>query len=151
MSLSKKSIAGFFFLLFSTTGLLAQDALQTEVTDAELEKFAMAFQGIRMMNQQAQQQMASEIEDGDLSIQRFNEIHKASLDPAVEVELSEEEEKKYKAIVAEIEEMQVDFQKQMEEIIQKRDLTVDRYRQIATQLETDSDLQERLRETFKKD
>lgn len=145
----KHKFTGFLLLFFSTTAIFAQ-GVQTEVSDAELEKFALAFQHIRMMNQEAQQGMAATIEEGGLTIQRFNEIHKASLDPAVTVETTDEEQKKYQQTVSEIEAMQIEFQKRMEEVIRKQDLSINRYQEIVTQLETDEDLQKRLRDTFQK-
>lgn len=53
---SKKIVALFFFVAVSTTALFANTertaVMQPEVSDAELEQFAQAFQGIRMINQQ---------------------------------------------------------------------------------------------------
>lgn len=148
--------AGIIFVLAVSTGpLFAQppaqpqtEVEQIEVSDSELEKFAQAFQRIRMMNQQAQQEMGALVQDEDMEIGRFNQIHQASLDPEVEIETTQEEEEKYGRISTEIEEMQVKFQEQMEELITEQDLTIEKYQQIATQLQTDPELQERLRDYF---
>lgn len=156
MRTTLKKFAGILvFLAVSTGPLFAQTPVQPqteveqiEVSDSELEKFAQAFQRIRMMNQQAQQEMSALVQDEDMEIARFNQIHQASLDPEVEIETTQEEEEKYERISTEIEEMQVKFQEQMEELITEQDLTIEKYQQIATQLQTDPELQERLRAYF---
>lgn len=157
MSFTPKGIAGILFLVltltttttFAQTGQNAtQQTQQIEVTDAELEKFAQAFQRIRMLNQKAQQQMSQTIENEGLDVQRFNEIHQASLDPAVEVEITEKEQGQYDIISAEIEKIQTSFRPQMEEVITQQGLTLQEYEQIVAQLQRDPELQERLRAVF---
>lgn len=156
MSFTTKGITGvlIFFLSLSTNSFaqttpIQQSAVQqAEVSDAELEKFAQAFQRIRMINQEAQQQMTQVVQDEGMDIQRFNEIFQASMDPAVNVEITAEEKEQYSNISSEIEAMQGSFQSRMEEVITAQDLTVQRYEQIATQLQTDPQLQERLRAVF---
>jgi hypothetical protein len=150
MTFTTKKFAGFlFFYVFTATSLLAQ-ADQGKVTDAELNKFATVFQQMRMMNQQVQQKMAQSVAAEEMEVQRFNEIHKAQLDPEKEINTSSEEQEKYEDIVLEIEKAQLDFQKKMEEAIQKSGLSVERYQQIATRMQKDTQLQERLRNSFQK-
>lgn len=150
MIFTTKKFAGFLlFFVFTATSLFAQ-ADQGKVTDAELNKFATVFQQMRMMNQEVQQKMAQTVAEEEMEIQRFNEIHTAQLDPAKEVKTSEEEQEKYEEIVSEIEEVQLDFQEKMENAIQQSGLSVERYQQIATRLQTDAELQERLRNSFQK-
>ncbi|WP_189605219.1 DUF4168 domain-containing protein [Salinimicrobium marinum] len=156
MSFTTKGITGILFIFLSlgtnsfaqTTPLQQSEVQQIEVSDAELEKFAQAFQRIRMINQEAQQQMMQVVQDEGMDIQRFNEIYQASMDPAVNVETTSEEQEQYSNISSEIEKMQGSFQSRMEEVITKQDMTVQRYEQIATQLQTDPQLQERLKAVF---
>ena len=150
MTFRTKKITGFFlFFVLTATTLFAQ-ADQAKVTDAELNKFAAVFQQMRMMNQQVQQKMAQVVADEEMEIQRFNEIHKAKMDPSIETEATKEEKEAYKEIVAEIEKVQLDFQETIEEKIQESGMTVERYQQIATRLQTDAELQERLKNSFQK-
>lgn len=146
----QKFFGVLLFVVFSTTAGMAQ-VEQREVTDDELSKFADTFQKMRMMNQEAQVKMTEVVTDEDMEIKRFNEIHQATLDPAVEVTVTEEEQEKYDNIVSEIEEMQVEFQEKMEETIRDGGLTVQRYQEIVTDLERDPELQERLRAEFNND
>ena len=95
-----KKIAGLLFVFALITGSAAtaqtpampqQQKVDVDVSDAELSKFAKAYQGLRMMNQEVNQKMMKTVQDGGLEVQRFNEIHQASQDPNKEVEASEEE------------------------------------------------------------
>ena len=141
----KKTFGVLLLFVFSTTALMAQ-VEQKKVTDAELSKFAVTFQKMRMLNQEVQTKMSEVVSAEEMEIKRFNEIHKAELDPAIEVKASAEEKEKYQEIVTQIEAMQVKFQSQIEETIKQSGLTVERYQEIATRLQTDPELQERLKE-----
>ncbi len=155
--IKSKKIAGllFAFALLGSASVFAQtqqlpqqqqQAVEVDVSDEELSKFADAYQKIRMVNQQAQQEMAKKVEDSGFDIQRFNEIHQASLDPNAEVEVTEEEKTKHAEVVAEIEGMQGEFQKEMESAISEQGLDVQRYEKIAMALQTDTELQQRLQQ-----
>lgn len=151
-------VAGFLFFLtvfgsfatFAQTPQLPQQQqqVQVEVSDSELQKFANAFQGIRMINQEAQQEMLSVVEEEGMDVQRFNEIHQAAMDPAVEVEATEQELEKHQEITSELEKLQDGFQSKMEQVITEQDLSVERYGQIAQGLQSSPELQERLRAIF---
>ena len=121
-----------------------QSQEKIEVSDAELGKFADAFKQIQVMSQQANQKMAKTVSDEGLEVQRFNEIHKASLDPNKESDATPEEEKKHKAILAKLDTMQKDFEGKVEKIIENQDMKVERYQQVAAALQTDTELQQRL-------
>lgn len=122
---------------------------QIEVSQAELTQFAEVFQKMRMLNQEAQKEMVEVIKDEGFELQRFNEIHQASMDPNKEVELSDAEDAKYKAAVKELESMQPEFQKEMQSLIADSDLSMERYQQIAMALRADTELQKRLQEVLK--
>ncbi len=159
---NSKKIAGFIlslaFLVTLTT--IAQTTpypeqnpqepqeIHVEVSDAEFEKFATAFQHVRALTMGAQQEMAEVVQKEGLEIQRFNEIHTAFLNPEVEVTTTPEEKHKHQNILKEIETIQVDIQKDMEDKIQEQGLTLQRFEQIAMKLETDPELQEKLRTHF---
>lgn len=149
MTFRTKKFAGFLlFFVFTASALVAQ-VNQTKVTDAELNKFATVFQQMRMMDQEIQRKMMQVVEAEEMDIQRFNKLYKANMDPAVDANPSKEEQEKYDNIIAEIEKMQVTFQKKMEKTIGESGLTVERYQQIATTLQTDPELQERLKNALK--
>lgn len=149
----KNLISGVFLLgVFATTTVNAQSApmpqapkqQKVDVKDAELEKYAEVFQQMRMVQQEAQKEMIQVVENENIELKRFNEIHQASMNPNAEVETTPEEDKKYKAVVAELQTLQPKFQKEMEEVIANSDMTMERYQQLAMALRTDTDLQQRL-------
>ena len=156
MKSTLKGIAGLlFFVSISSTAVFAQvnqnqqaQTQQKEISQEELENFAQAFQAMRLMNQQVQQEMAGLVENEGMEIKRFNEIHQATVDPQQEVEATSEEKKQYKAITSEIEKRQASFQGKMEKLITDEEMTLKRYEEIATQLQNDPELQERLRAVF---
>jgi len=131
----------------STT--MPQQQEKIEVSDAELSQFADVFQKMRMMNQEAQKEMMAVIQEEDLELQRFNEIRQAKMDPEKEVETTDVENKKYKAVVSELEEMQPELQKKMQEVIAGSDLSMERYQQLAMALRSDAELQQRLQQMMK--
>ena len=135
------------FLLFGIFGMTSMFA-QTEnmkVTDAELEKFATAFQSVQMESQKAQQQMMGVIQEEGMDVARFSEIQKAEANPNQEVEATEAEMKSYKTIMADIEKMQPMIEQKMEAHVTDAGLKVERYQAIASRLQSDQDLQNRLR------
>ena len=150
MKLTTKKIAGVLIMLFmSTTAVIAQTE-QKAVSDEEISKFAITFQKMRMMNQEVLKQLTDAVTEQGMEVPRFNEIHQAKMDPAKTVELTEEEQEKYDDIVEKLDKMQASFSKQMEEMISEAGLTRERYEEIATRLQTDTELQERLKAELQK-
>ncbi|WP_324721375.1 DUF4168 domain-containing protein [Salinimicrobium sp. HB62] len=143
MILSKMKMLGLlFFMMIGTTTLTAQ----TDVSDQEIEKFAVTFQKMRMINQEAQQELSKVITDEGMEINRFNTIHQAQMDPEKNVEMSKEEEKKYREVIEELNSMQAEFRQEIEEMVEESGLSFERYEEIGNQLQKDPELQERLRE-----
>jgi len=128
---------------------MPQQQEKIEVSDAELNQFADVFQKMRMMNQEAQKEMMTVVQEKDFELQRFNEIHQANMDPEKEIETTNAEDKKYKAVVSELEEMQPELQKKMQEVISESDLSMERYQQLAMALQSDAALQQRLQAMMK--
>lgn len=121
---------------------------QVEVTDAELNKFAKAFQGIRVIGQQSQQEMMQVVQNEGMKVERFSKIHEATLNPQVEVEATAEEKEQHQKIISKLEVMQASIQEQMEKAITEAGLSLDRYEQIAMGLQSDLDLQQRLQKVL---
>lgn len=156
-----KKLAGFLLTVtmiggstvFAQTPQLPQQPQQqqqqkVEVTDAELNKFAEAFQGIRVIGQQSQQEMLQVVQKEGMDVQRFNEIHQATLNPEMEVEATTKEKEQHKNIISELEVMQTSMQQQMEKVITDSGLSLERYEQIAMGLQSDRELQERLQKVL---
>jgi uncharacterized membrane protein YhiD involved in acid resistance len=129
--------------VFAQTPQLPQQQQKVEVNDSELSKFAKAFQGIRMIGMEAQQEMTKVVEKEGMDVARFNEIQQANLNPEVEVTASEEEIKKQEEIVSRLKSIQQVYQEKMEEVISEQGLTAQRYEQISMGLQADPELQEK--------
>ena len=125
-----------------------QQQQQVEVSDAELEKFATAFEQVRVISMEAQQEMAGVVTNEGMEIQRFTEIHEATLNPEVEVTATEEEKKQHQKIVSGLEAIQADVQGKMEKVVQDQGITPARYEQIAMGIQNDQALRERLIKTI---
>ncbi|MCX2839006.1 DUF4168 domain-containing protein [Salinimicrobium sp. MT39] len=143
MILSKMKIFSLlFFMMIGTSTLMAQ----SDVTDKEIEQFSVTFQKMRMINQEAQKDLSEIITREGMEIARFNTIHQAQMNPQAEADLTKEEEKQYDAIIKALNEMQLEFRKEMESMITESGLSVKRYEEIANQLQQDAQLQERVKQ-----
>ncbi|UGU17787.1 DUF4168 domain-containing protein [Sinomicrobium kalidii] len=133
------------FLMVGVTAF-AQTTTQkkVEVSDSELGKIATAFQGVQEINVQAQQKMMETVKDNGFEIDRFNELFKASQSQEKNLEASAEEKEKFGVVMSKMQEMQSGFQKEMEEVITKEGISLDRYQEVAVALQTDAELQKRL-------
>lgn len=136
-----KMFSLLFMMMIGTSTLMAQ----TDISDKEVEQFAVTFQKMRMINQEAQKELSEVIAKEGMEITRFNTIHQAKMDPEAEVELTEEEEKKYEAIIKQLNEMQMGFRQEIENMIKEEGLSLERYEEISSQLQKDAKLQERLK------
>ena len=154
---NSKKIAGFFLSLsilgsaavFSQTPQLPQQQQQpVEVSDAELGKFATAFQQVRLITMEAQENMSGVVTNEGMEIQRFNEIHEATLNPEVEVTATDEEKKQHQKIISGLETIQAGVQSKLEKAVQDQGINPARYEQIAMGLQNDPELQERLKKIF---
>jgi hypothetical protein len=149
MKLMSKAVLLLCLSIFTTSTMLGQTEDKTnsqkveEVSKSELTKFAKAYQKMQVANQEAQKEMISILESQDLEIKTFNEIHKAKLQNN-KLEVSEKVATKYTAALGEIQNMQAGFQKTVLDIIKSEGLSVEKYEEISSALQTDKDLQQRL-------
>ncbi|MEZ7495647.1 DUF4168 domain-containing protein [Leeuwenhoekiella aequorea] len=119
---------------------------QTNITTAELTKFAGAFVDVQEENKVAQQQLLGIIQDQGLELERFNEIQKSKMNPEATVDASSEELEKHKAVVTALESMQPEFESKMMAIIEDHGLTMDKYKEVALALQKDKALQQKFQQ-----
>jgi hypothetical protein len=117
---------------------------QNNISDDELNKFAEAYQQVRMVNQSSQQKMMKAVTDEDLTVERFNLINQAEQNPNKDVEASTEELKKYNAALEAVESIQETVEAQLQTKIKESGLTLERFQQIANQMKNSKELQQRL-------
>lgn len=152
MLLTKKLVGLFFIFLMGVETVLAQVPQQLpqqqkiEVSDGEIEQFALAFVEIQNIEQKVQPEMVQAVEEEGIEVQRFNEIMNAQQDPNQEVDASEDELKKFAAANREIEDIQNRAQREMLGKIDEAGLTVERYQEIMNALRNDPKLQQKLQQ-----
>lgn len=132
------------FILALTLLFSAASFAQTEVSDADLNKFANAYKAVQMENQEMQQDMVEMIQNEGLELDRFQSIQQASVNPEAKVDATKEELSSYKKVMAEIEKMQPKLQEDMAKLIADNGLTLDRYQEIGAALQSDQALQQKL-------
>lgn len=120
-----------------------QQQQEVNVTDAELEKFATAYQGIQLANQDAQKKMIATVEEQDLDIEKFNEIHQARMQNQ-EIDATKEELEKHAKAVENLDKLQPEIQSQMEQIVTDAGLTVERFEQINQAMQSNPEILQRL-------
>ena len=135
------------FLCFTTSLFFAQNQ---DISDKELSQFADAFQQVRFINQSSQQDMIKALKDENISVERFNTINQAEQNPNKESDATDDELKKYKSAMKSVENIQVKSQKDLQAKIKESGLSIERYQQIATKIQSDQNLQQRLSEIMKK-
>ncbi len=118
---------------------------QVEVSDAELNKIASAFQGIQEVNRAAQQKVMETVEENGFETDRFNELYQASASADKTVDISDEEKERFGKLMSEIQQLQVGFTEQIEEVISNEGMSLERYQVIAMALQSDTELQGRLK------
>ena len=133
-------------LLFFVTmlGSLTLSAQEQSVSDSELGQFADAYIKVQMQNQAAQQEMMTIIEDEGLALERFSEIQEAGMDPNKASDATADEVKKHASAVAKMEKMQPALEKKAVEQIESAGMTFDQYKSLATTIQGEKDLQQRL-------
>ena len=141
-------------IIMGTASTVAQNSqmpqqTEIEVSDSELSEFAKVFQQMRMLNQQAQQEMIEVVQDSDIELERFNEIHQGNMDPEKDVKTTAIEDKKYEVVVTKLESIQPEFQDKMKSLIDKSSLSIERYQQLAMALQSNASLQKRFQEMMK--
>ena len=138
-------------LLFVTLlGGVSFAQAQDKISDAELNKFANAFQVVQMENQKAQQKMATVITDNGMEVERFSTIQQAVSNPNQEADATDAEMKKHDAIMAEIKKMQPAIEAKMEKAVADSGITIERYQAIGTALQQDKSLQQRFQSIMMK-
>ncbi len=139
-------LKGLFFFVAILGSFAFTNAQENKISDAELNKWANAYQKVQMQNQEAQQQMMMMIQDEGMELQRFNEIQQASMNPNQKGNATEAEIKKHKSITDKIEKMRPELERKATEAIESTGMSIERYQEIAAVIQQDQDLQQRLQQ-----
>jgi len=116
----------------------------TDVSEQELSNFADAYQAIQVENQKIQEKMESMIQESGLDVEKFQKIQNSKMNPEAEVEATEEELTAHQTVMTKIQAMQPELQTQMETVIKNKGLSIERYQEVASAIQADASLQQKL-------
>lgn len=147
MSKFKATTLVLFITLFGGLSFVhAQTTIQApqeNISEAELGKFANAYQTVQSENQKAQNEMIKIITDKGMEIERFTAIQEAASNPNQPMEATDAEIKTVETIMAEIQKMQPTVEAKMEKAIADSGISKERFQTIGAALQQDKALQQR--------
>jgi len=116
------------------------------VTDAEFNQFIAVMNEAQLINMQAQSEMLKSLEEIGLDTQRYNKIFKEQEDPDLPVEATDEELKKFEQAIESFEDIHTNNQAKIEAVLEKNDLTPERFQEIEMAIRTKPEMQKRFQE-----
>jgi len=124
-----------------------QQQVDIDLNEAELKKFAKAFQEVQKIQEEAQDKMVNIIEDKGLTIEEYNKLsrHQQQGDQASE-DISKQELNQFEAANSQINQIEEKIQSNMEEAITSQGLEIERFHKIRMGVMQDQELQQKLRE-----
>lgn len=134
----------FTTLLFLAYGLAAGAQHPTPITDEELSKYVVILKEITTINQDSRQQMTEIITGEGLEVPRFNAIYRSQQNPDQQVEVTEDEQKRYDAAIKRIDQLQELSKKRIDDEVLKAGLTLERYDEMNAIIEKDGALQQKI-------
>lgn len=135
-------------VLLSSVSLIAQTNLK-EVSDSELVNFAGVIKQVQEISQKSQSKMVKIIKDEGFDLKRYNAIARAQQNDDQDLEVSDSEIEKLKAIDSQLVEIESETQERLEKKLNEKNLTIERYLEIMELLQDDEQLQIRLQEHLK--
>ncbi len=146
MLFTKKITLLILSMLFGIAGLTAQTVEKENVTDDQLKKWAAAFKQVQTIDQQAQQNMITAVQESGMEVPRFIELQQAQADPDTELKAEGEEVALFTAASQKIQQIQQEAQQTMQVKIQDEGLTITEYQEVGAMIQSDPKLQEKLSE-----
>ena len=135
-------------VLLSSVSLIAQTNLK-DVSDSELVNFAGVIKEVQEISQKSQSKMVKIIKDEGFDLKRYNAIARAQQNDDQDLEVSDSEIEKLKAIDSQLVEIESETQERLEKKLNEKNLTIERYLEIMELLQDDEQLQIRLQEHLK--
>jgi hypothetical protein len=132
----------------STETPAAEASQSSDFTNEELEQFANVIPELQTIQEAAQAQVITAVEESGLTPERFNTIAEAQAAPeeAGEVDITNEEQDAFETVTSEIQQIETDFLAQREELLQAEGLTVERYQELLAAVQNDPALLEQIQQ-----
>lgn len=123
------------------------EAPQVDVSQEELEQFAVALENVQSIRQEMVQSTQGTVADSSLDESRFQELYRADQGgPAPSEEASDQEQAEYDKVMQEIQQIQQQSNQQMVQAVRDEGLQVQRFNQIAQAIQQSTQLQQRFQE-----
>ncbi|MBW4595766.1 MAG: DUF4168 domain-containing protein [Brasilonema angustatum HA4187-MV1] len=124
---------------------------QTKVSSEELQKFANSIKQLRVIKQGAVQQMGDVISKSGLSQERFLEIYKSQQNPPEKLKqaMTPQEKQQYEKAVTSLKSIQEKADTNMQQVLQKEGLGLERFNQIQVAVSQDPALKQKVQQMIK--
>ncbi len=116
-------------------------------SDDELKGFANAVVQVMSIQQQGQMEMIEQIEEHEMTVQRFNEMYMQLQElPIDQIEGSEDEKKSFLEVTEEIESIQMNLETIIITTIEDEGLSIEKYEEIMGVYQQSPELQQKIQE-----
>ncbi len=140
----KKLCLSLIVFCVALTGFSLQAQEDNALSEKEMEQFAEVFIDIQAISEDAREGMVAALDEVGMSVDRFNEIQQMAQDPSSDLALSDEEEEQLNQANQSIQGIQMDAQQKMQQAILDNGMSVEKYQEIAMQVQTNPDLQQKI-------
>ncbi|MEX2597195.1 MAG: DUF4168 domain-containing protein [Salibacteraceae bacterium] len=120
-----------------------QPTASAEVSDEEMGQFMKVVMFAQSLQQSAQQEMMTEVENGGLGMEKFNAIQQSQQNPNQAADVSPDDMKLFEATQAKITEIQMNAQAQMDKQLKAEGISEQRYQEIGTAIQSNPDLMQK--------
>ena len=140
----KKLCLSLIVFCVALTGFSLQAQEDNALSEKDMEQFAEVFIDIQAISEDAREGMVAALDEVGMSVDRFNEIQQMAQDPSSDLALSDEEEEQLNQANQSIQGIQMDAQQKMQQAILDNGMSVEKYQEIAMQVQTNPDLQQKI-------
>ena len=140
----KKLCLSLIVFCVALTGFSLQAQEDNALSEKDMEQFAEVFIDIQAISEDAREGMVAALDEVGMSVDRFNEIQQMAQDPSSDLTLSDEEEEQLNQANQSIQGIQMDAQQKMQQAILDNGMSVEKYQEIAMQVQTNPDLQQKI-------
>lgn len=141
---------GLVIALFLAPGAFAQSSdggSAPEVSDAELESFAVALQDVQEVRQDMAEETQQAVGESPLEQERFEEIYGARQSGGQEdAGTTDAENRQFEELMSDIQQIQQKSNEEMVEAVEDEGLSVQRFNQIAQAIQQNPELQQEFRQ-----
>ena len=127
-----------------------QQQIREDYSEKELQTFVDANKEVAQIQNAAEQEMISAIEEHKLDVKVFNEILMAKQNPNAEPEASEEQLTKFDQAIGDVMQIQQKTENKMQKAIQDAGMNVEEYQQIMMAYQQSPEVQQKVNELIGK-